>query len=233
MTLAQLLAERRHVLLDFDGPVCAVFGGVPADHIARHYTAVLRAHGTPLPASVDHIDDPFAILHTAAAVAPADIVFAEHTLRDLELQAITTAPLTPGAVDALRALRDSGHTVTIVSNNSSDTVHAFLTTHSLDALVRGVVARTDPDPALLKPNPHLLRAAITDLHVEPGVCVLIGDSATDITAAHAAGTAVIAYANKPGKHARFAPYRPDVVIDSMTAIADALQPELTRQTSQL
>lgn len=228
MTLAQLLADRRHVLLDFDGPVCAVFGGVPADHIARHYTAVLRAHGTPLPASIDDSDDPFAILYAAAAVAPADIVFAERTLRDLELHAITTAPITPGAVDALIALRDSGHTVTIVSNNSSDTVHAFLTGHRLTALVREVVARTDPDPVLLKPNPHLLQAAITGLRAEPSACVLLGDSTTDITAAHAAGTAVIAYANKPGKHARFAPHRPDVVIDSMSDLAGVLQRQSAR-----
>ena len=56
----------------------------------------------------------------------------------------------------------------------------------------------------------------------PDACVLIGDSTTDILAARAAGTAVIAYANKHHKRDSFAAYRPDAIIDSITDLTEAL-----------
>ena len=228
MTLTELLTERRHLLLDFDGPVCAVFGGIPAPHVARHYAAVLRNHGIPLSAEVDQTDDPFDVFRAAITAAPDRAVLAEHTLRDLEVHAVATATLTPGIVELLDALRDSGHTVTIVSNNSSSAVHFFLATHDLAGHIFGVIGRTDPDPALLKPHPHLVRRAVRELHTQPGTCVLLGDSATDITAAHAAGTAVIAYANKPGKRNAFAVRGPDAIVDQLADVSAAL----TRQAAR-
>ncbi|MCX5153849.1 HAD hydrolase-like protein [Streptomyces sp. NBC_00291] len=53
-------------------------------------------------------------------------------------------------------------------------------------------------------------------------CTLIGDSLTDIEAAHAAGTTVIGYANKPHKAALFAEAGANTVTDAMHDIADAL-----------
>lgn len=217
MTLAQLLADRRHVLLDFDGPVCAVFGKVSARDTATRLAADLRAHSVQLPAAIDDTSNPFDVLYAAARSDAAQL--AEPMLRALELAAVRVAPLTPGVRDALASLTRSGHTITIVSNNSTAAVRAFLTAHRLTDQLRGVVARTEPDPALLKPNPHLLLLAIGQLRTEPSDCVLIGDSTTDITAAHAAGTAVIAYGNKSHKRAAFAPHGPDAIIDDMREIA--------------
>ncbi len=53
-------------------------------------------------------------------------------------------------------------------------------------------------------------------------CTLIGDSLTDVQAAHAAGTTVIAYANKPHKADLFAEAQADTITEDMHAIADAL-----------
>ncbi|MFF5938707.1 HAD family hydrolase [Streptomyces sp. NPDC012508] len=53
-------------------------------------------------------------------------------------------------------------------------------------------------------------------------CTLIGDSPTDIQAAHAAGTTVIGYANKPDKAGLFAEAQADAITDDMQAMADAL-----------
>ncbi len=221
MTLADLLA-RPHALLDFDGPVCAVFGAIPADHIARHYAAVLRAHHIEVPDALVTTGDPLAIFAAVGTDQPAHAEFAEHALRYLETHTVATAPITPGIVEALDALHAAGRTVTIVSNNSADAVRAFLARHDLDDRVRAVMARRDPDPALLKPSPHLVTQTVDGLNAAAGQCVLIGDSITDITAGHAAGVAVIAYANRPGKAARFAPHHPDAVIDTMHAIPAAL-----------
>lgn len=223
MTLTQLLTAHRHVLLDFDGPVCAVFGGVSARDTATQFAAILRDRGVPLPAEASNTDDPFDVLRAATHAHADAALLAEASLRDLEVQAVHVAPLTPGIGGALDALVETGHTITIVSNNSEAAVAAVLAAHSLRARIGAIIARTEPDPALLKPNPHLVRCAIQRLPANPDECVLIGDSVTDITAARRAGTAVIAYANKPGKRQNFAPHRPDAIIEHMQAITHALR----------
>ncbi len=199
-----------------------MFAGIPADHIARHYAAALRAHGVPLSAAIDEVDDPFDVFRAAADVQPNSARYAEQMLRDLEVHAVATATLTPGVHDTLTALNLTGHTVTIVSNNSADAVRAFLAGHELLPLIRAIVGRTQPDPALLKPSTHLVDLAIAGLSVAPELCVLLGDSTTDITAAHAAGAAAIGYANKPGKYATLATANPDAIIHALSEVAQAL-----------
>jgi HAD superfamily hydrolase (TIGR01662 family) len=218
VNLTSLLAGRQHILLDFDGPVCAVFGAVSARDTAQQLAASLTSRGVRLPAGVADTDDPFDVLRAAGHAAKA----AEVLLRDLELRAVRAAPLTPGIRDALNTLNAAGHTITIVSNNSDAAVRALLAGHQLAPPISAVVARTEPDPGLLKPHPHLVQRAIELLRTTPDACVLIGDSTTDILAARAAGTAVIAYANKHDKRDGFAAYRPDAIIDSITDITEAL-----------
>ncbi|MGW6288746.1 HAD hydrolase-like protein [Streptomyces sp. NPDC055107] len=55
----------------------------------------------------------------------------------------------------------------------------------------------------MKPNPHSLIAAAERLDVDVSLCALIGDSLTDIQAAHAIGSRAIGSANKPHKRQLF------------------------------
>lgn len=59
-------------------------------------------------------------------------------------------------------------------------------------------------------------------------CALVGDSTTDVEAAHAICAATIAYANKPGKTERLA--GADAVITSMAELLDALAAERATPT---
>jgi phosphoglycolate phosphatase len=136
-------------------------------------------------------------------------------LRRLETEAVASAPETPGAGEALRSLHGAGFTITIVSNNSTAAVRTFLVLHELAPYVRGISARTRPDPALLKPSPFLVQQAIRSLGTSPEHCVMVGDSTADIDAAHGAGVPVIAYANKPGKADTFRDRAAEHVIDSI------------------
>ncbi|MEU8045890.1 HAD-IA family hydrolase [Micromonospora echinofusca] len=74
-------------------------------------------------------------------------------------------------------------------------------------------------PERMKPDPFPVLAAGRELGAEPAECVLVGDSVSDIEAAHAAGVAAIGYANKPGKRERFD--AADAVIDSMAELVTA------------
>lgn len=221
MTLAELLDARPHVLLDFDGPICAVFSGMGATTAALRLHQTLAAQAVPIPADAVDGSDPFELLR-AAAHAGADYArVAEAALRVVEVEAVRTAPATPGLIEMLDALTSSGHTVTIVSNNSAEAVHTVVTAHCLDRYITAIVARTEPDPDLLKPSPHLVNLAMRRISAQPAQCILIGDSGTDITAAHTAGIPCIGYANTPDKSQRLADELADAIVTDLADIATA------------
>ncbi|MGH8896357.1 MAG: HAD family hydrolase [Egibacteraceae bacterium] len=55
------------------------------------------------------------------------------------------------------------------------------------ATCQDTLGRTDPNPALLKPHPHLILQAVQALCADPATCTLIGDSVSDIEGGLAAG----------------------------------------------
>jgi HAD superfamily hydrolase (TIGR01662 family) len=152
----------------------------------------------PEPGSTGHGDEPAVPLHDSRNELLAERL----TLDDLSLRA-------------------GGHTVTIVSNNSEQAIHAFIEGHALAEQIDGVVGRTRARAQDLKPEPYLLDRALEQLGAKPADAVLVGDSITDIQAARAAGTAAIAYANKPGKDRALRSFEPDALIKSMDEIAHA------------
>ena len=220
--LDELLARTRHVLLDFDGPVCSVFAGITATTVASRLTKILTDAALTPPTHVTQTDDPFEVLRYALAHAPELAAQIETAFRAEEVAAVATAAPTPGATQTIQACHDTGRTVAIVSNNSHDAVHTYLTIHGLADQIDYISARTPADTTRLKPHPHLVTQATHALHAQPTTCVLIGDSLTDIRAAHAAGVPAIGYANKTSKPARFTDTAAVAVITDMIDLASAL-----------
>lgn len=211
----------RHIFLDFDGPVCTVFGDLSAVKVAHQLWRQTGLSGDVPP--VAH-SDPVALLRLVAQDRRVDLTAVERDLRHLETTAVATAPITPGLVDALEAFATRGQSVTIVSNNSAHAVRAFLARHALCPYITAICSRERPDPDLLKPSPFLLLRAMNQLGAAAHECVIIGDSTTDLQAAEAAGTGAIAYANKADKVARFLPFTPDAIVDHMSKFVGALAP---------
>lgn len=209
----------RHIFLDFDGPMCTVFGDLSAVEVA-HQLWRKAGFSSDVP-PVAH-SDPVALLRLVAQDDRVDIAAVERDLRHLETTAVATAKITPGVIDALEVFSQRSQSVTIVSNNSAHAVRAFLAKHSLDPYITAVCSRERPDPDLLKPSPFLLLRAIDALGAAAHECVVIGDSTTDLQAAEAAGTGAIAYANKADKVARFLPFAPDAIVDHMSKFVGAL-----------
>jgi hypothetical protein len=117
------------------------------------------------------------------------------------------------------ACQNSGRSVAVVSNNSAAAVHSYLARHGLDDRIGLVVARTNHDPALLKPNPHLVAEAVNALNAEPGECTLVGDSVSDIEGARLANVQSIGYANKAGKRERLGSAGAGAIINSLADLA--------------
>jgi HAD superfamily hydrolase (TIGR01549 family) len=140
----------------------------------------------------------------------------ERSLQAAELRAAESSELTHGARDFLEACRATGRPVAMVSNNFAPAIRAFLQREHLGGYVQHIEGRDPTDPRLMKPATHLIERAVQALGADSAKTVMVGDSLTDIEAAHGFGIPVIAYANKPRKIAAFTDA--DAIITTMTTL---------------
>ena len=215
--LGTVLTATRYVLLDFDGPVCSIFPGRTAPLIAGALAARMRSHNVAVPDHVLHHGDPLDVLRYAGRIGGPLTEQVEQALQAAELTAAETALPTPGAAEFLTACHRTGRSVAVVSNNSAPAVYRYIDKAGLATLVAHIEGRDPHDLGLMKPHPALLLRAIRALGGRSEATVLIGDSATDLEAAQAAGIPSVGYANKAGKAERLA--GAGAVFTSMTELA--------------
>jgi HAD superfamily hydrolase (TIGR01549 family) len=219
-SLGAVIARTRYLLLDFDGPICSIFAGIQAPTVAEKLRKLFPSE---LPEEIANTPDPIEVFYYSATVSDEMAARVEAEMADLEVAAVPTADPTPYVHQVIASARESGRIVGVVSNNSPRAVNAYLDRHSLSGGIRLVVARTSHDPALLKPSPHLIDKAVRDLDADPTESALVGDSFTDIEAAHRADVASIGYANRPGKLERMKQLQAGAVITSMADLALSLR----------
>jgi phosphoglycolate phosphatase len=216
--LDQIIRRTRYLLLDFDGPICDIFAGHPAPTVAERLRKLITSQGIQLPAAIADSADPIEVFTYSATISPNLAAKVEAEMADQEVAAVATARPAPHAHDVVIAARESGRGVAIVSNNSERAVRAYLTQHGLDGRIDYTAARISPDPALLKPDPHLLEQAIADLGASADQCVLVGDQTTDMQAARSAGIDSIGYASRPGKQDSLAQAGATAVVSSLAEL---------------
>ena len=221
--LVRVIENTRCVLLDFDGPICQVFAGVLASTVAAELRAVITAQGVAIPSHVRNKAGPHDLLHFAATISASLAQQVDRTLRTAETEAADSAQPTSGATELLTACRDTSRPVAIVSNNAREAVTAYLARAGITDFINHIEGRDPRDPALMKPNPYLVSQALHALDASPSECTLVGDSQTDIHAAHRAGVQSISYINKPEKAARLAAAGADAQVDDMADLARALR----------
>jgi len=220
--LRRVLNGTDAVLLDFDGPVCSVFAGVPADAVANGLRASLTDRGVDLPREAVDTDDPMVVLCRTAVSVPERAAVVERLLAAAEVAAVRQAVATPGARELLRTCRALGRPVAIVSNNTAGAVHRHLADQGLSSCVTTVVGRDPGDITRMKPDPYPLFTAVRALGSTASRAVMIGDTATDVAAARAAGSRVIGYLVRPEDLASLT--WADAVVTDLRAIAQALVP---------
>jgi phosphoglycolate phosphatase len=210
-------------LLILSGSRSEVFAGIPAATIARQLRDTLTVAGFTLPDEVQDVDDPLEVFRVAATVSPDAAMTAQQLLTAFKTRAIPTAEPTRGSADLIVTANRTGRTVTIVSNNSSAAIAAYLADHQLTGHIRAIVARDDHDPDRMKPDPYRVLAAIGMLGAENSECVLVGDTTADVFAGLLAGVSVVGYANKPGKAQALADVQAAAVTADLTEITAALK----------
>jgi hypothetical protein len=103
MTVVDLPGHTRCLLIDFDGPICAVFAGCPAATVAQKLHDLIRERlGGALPSGIAALTaDPLQILSEVDALGDAELTRAvAGACRNAETTAVATAEPTPGAEDA-------------------------------------------------------------------------------------------------------------------------------------
>jgi phosphoglycolate phosphatase len=212
--LDSILTRARFLLFDFDGTICSLFAGTPTEPIADQLRAVIATDTEP-PVTRDW----FEILAYAHSVSPELGARVADELTKIETAAVPIARQSAYAHDAIAACRESGRGVAIISNNSEQAVRSYLEMHDLGRQVAIVAARTDSDPAKLKPRPFLMRQAVEALGAVTTDCVMIGDMVTDIQAARAVGAQVIGYAPAASNAKRLGESGARAVISTMADLA--------------
>lgn len=220
--LAKLLSGVELLMLDFDGPICSVFAGLPAPIVAERLRRSLRQLGVKVTAQLENDPDPLSIYRQSASHGPVVTAALFGRLVAAEVEAVSSAAPTPGALAAIRAARASKRRIAVVSNNAADAVEAYVGQHGLAPYIDHIAARRTSEPNLMKPHPAYVIETTTVLAVAPQRSVLVGDSETDMHAIKRAGGIAIGYANKPGKHDRLSAAGADAILSQMVDLVPAL-----------
>lgn len=214
---AEVFASVDAILLDFDGPVCAVFTGL---NLAAEVEAVRSVLGWPRDSRADYYqsEDPLDLLRFAAGAYDMDRNRVESLVRAIELRGVSAAELTPGVREVISAVNSAGRPIALVSNNSVDAMMEFsqLNEGVLDGLP--MFGRVPERPDLLKPDPFLPTKALRCLGVTAPRAVLIGDSVSDIAVANRIGLQSIAFVNKARKEEALLGAGPTAAIRAMAEL---------------
>ncbi len=127
----------------------------------------------------------------------------------------------PGVFDALQQLQTLGMHLCCITNKDRQFAEPLLEHFGLNEYFELLICGDDL-PAK-KPDPLPLHQALQHWQLQPGECLMIGDSITDIKTARAAGTRVAAvnYGYNHGEDIQLA--NPDWVIDSIAEICTILR----------
>ena len=223
-SLHALLDQAQCLLLDFDGPVCRLFYGLPAHRVAARMREHLSRHGIDLDDLAGSLD-PHRIL--CAAMPRQRAAELEEMLADEEELAARSAQPTPDAAEFIQAAAGGGKLLAITTNNAPSAVAAYLKEHGLDGYFGPHIFGRGDDPALMKPHPDCLLRAMAALDMAPRDCLMIGDSPPDAAAAMTAGVGFLGYARSPDRVARLRTLGPHPVVVGMrdlVAAARSLEP---------
>jgi phosphoglycolate phosphatase len=133
--------------------------------------------------------------------------------------------LFPGARELLAGLKSRGVKTGVATGRMSagDNKYRELRRFGIDHLIDVVVTGADAKP---KPAPDTVSQCVRRLGLVPPECVFVGDSASDIVAARAAGLAAFAVTTGVGSRASLQVEKPLAVLDGIGQLMVHLEPLL-------
>ncbi|MER5222314.1 HAD family hydrolase [Streptomyces flaveus] len=223
------------MLVDFDGPICDLFGPAPTAHIAEEIKVMARRKWGVLDQAVEDCDDSHGILLKLRAIyermppallsrTPLDE--AHRIVTEYEYAAVDSAKATPDFEPMLDALFDRGKRLVVVSNNAEGPVWEYLKRKQLQSKFVDVCGRDPHEPGHMKPHPDSLRRALKRLddlgrQPHPSRALMLGDQLTDLMAARAAGVRFLGYTDDAEKARKIGQGGADWVVASHAPVVTA------------
>lgn len=229
--LRRLVRDADAVLLDFDGPVCDLFGDVPTAHIAEEIKVMARLEWGTLDRKVEDCDDSHGILQRLRDMldgeAPAvrnrvPLGLANTIVTGHEYTAVNSAVQAPDVENLLDALLDLGKRLVIVSNNADEPIWHYLKHAGLESKFVAVHGRDPREPRRMKPDPDVVLRALEDLGgLHPSRALLVGDQLTDLRAARSAGVRFLGYTQDRKRRQQMRRNKADGVVSSHAPVIAA------------
>jgi HAD superfamily hydrolase (TIGR01509 family) len=194
-TAAELIANAKALLLDFDGPVTALMPPPLNTKAADQARAALA--GIELPEAIATTTDHLTVLRFTAEHFPGRLASVEGSCTEAEVACARESDPSPEIRDLLSGAERREVPVAIVSNNSEAAVRVFLDRAIWARAVKVLACRTPAKVPRMKPDPYLVREAMALLNVRPADCVFVGDSVSDVIAGQRAGVQVVGLAKTP------------------------------------
>lgn len=159
-------------------------------------------------------------LHEVVGLREAPEVINAEVVRRMLARYEVELPVVPGAVDAVRRLAGAGLRLALASSSNRELIDTVLRELGLTELFEVTVS--SEEVARGKPAPDVYVEAVARLRLDAFRCAAVEDSASGISAAHAAGLHVLAYPN------RHYPPPPEALAlaDHVLSGLEALTPEL-------
>ena len=107
--ISALLRSNAAILLDFDGPITRLMPPPANAELAEAARKPLRQAGIELPGELAASTDHLAVLRFAATQSPELVLRVDTVCTTGEVEAAQTSEPTPGAHEAMYALRRAGH----------------------------------------------------------------------------------------------------------------------------
>ncbi|MFI9646532.1 HAD family hydrolase [Streptomyces sp. NPDC052040] len=225
--LRELVEGARHVLFDFDGPICRLFARHSAAAVARALEEWLRGQGLRLPSLGDGSPegDPQAVLRAVHRRHPGSDLVAEleEVLTRHELRAVAGAMPTPYADPLIRTWTARGTRLAVTTNNSARAAAAYLTGRGLLGCFAPHLYGRTPELHRMKPDPYQLNRALRAWGAFPGSALMIGDTPLDLRAAERAGVPFLGYARTEEKEALLRGAGAEVTVRSLEPVLRILR----------
>lgn len=106
--LDRLTERAEAVLVDFDGPICRLFGSKAAPRIAADLRQLIVGRGVVLPDELRDGDDPLELFRATGVFAPELVGVVGAALAAAEVEAAASAETTIGAFDVVGACLATG-----------------------------------------------------------------------------------------------------------------------------
>ena len=214
--LDAILSSARHLIFEFDGPICDLTAAMPSqDTLAGQLRALITAEGASLPATITSASRPAEILSAATAISPDLAAEIDAHLTHAEVTAAQSARPAAYVHEALAACRDSGRNPAILSYHAAQAVTDYLTRHSLTEQAGHVTALPAYPPGHLQPAAFLLEETVRAIGATPEECALITASPASTDTAHSLGMPVIGYATTPAASDQLTAAQADCLIPSL------------------